>query len=983
LTGLVKGNGTGAMTAAVAGTDYVAPSGSITGNAANVTGTVAIANGGTGQTTLAGVKGILGLTTTNVAIGASSGATNQGSGAVGIGNGTGQTNQGSQSVAIGYVAGNNNQGANSVAIGSNAAQGGQGTQSVAIGIAANSSANNATALGGYATASHTNATAIGFQAATTANNTIQLGADGVTVAGSTAITNVKTSGTLTAGAVTYPNTHGTTGQVLSTTGSGTLTWVAPSASSLSGTVAIANGGTGATTATGALTNLGAAPIASPTFTGTVTAPIYASTPQALTDAATINWNPASGLNASVTLGGNRTLSFTSLPAVGSYGTLIVTQDATGNRTITLPTTANKVLGSASTTTIALSTAANAKDILNFYYDGTNCYWNIGQGYGTAAAAVVTNLATGVSGTLPVANGGTGAATLTGLVKGNGTGAMTAAVAGTDYVAPSGSITGNAANVTGTVAIANGGTGSTTQNFVDLTTNQTIAGSKTFTSNGSFKGQSIGVGNGTGSSNLAVGSGALNAASSGHRNTAIGSSAMQNYTGTGFDNNTSVGYNNLVAMTTGSGNTSVGAESMMAVTTGTANTSIGNQSLIGVAGNSNVGVGKGSGSGITTGSDNTLIGTNATSSLNSISNATAIGSGAVVATSNTMQLGNTSVSNVKTSGTLTAGTVTYPNTHNSSAGQVLTVSATGTATWAAASAGIPYTGATGAVNLGAYNLTVNELTIGKGNGSLSENTAFGKGVMANVTGNNNTSIGSQTMPGLQTGGSNTAIGSAAGYSLTTGSNNIMMGYNANMSGNPSNSIAIGTNIDVNTSNTIQLGNSSSTTLKTYAKLNSGTVTYPNAHNSVAGQVLTTDAAGVASWSAPSATSMSGVLPVANGGTGISTAPANGQIDIGNGTGFTRATLTAGSGITITNTAGTITITAAVRPTTDQPTTVSAGQTSFTLSQTPVNAKVWMFINGVRTNNNAYSISGTTVTYTPASNNGYVIVAGDRVQFDYCY
>jgi hypothetical protein len=487
-----------------------------------------LANGGTGQTTIAGLKGILGLTTTNVAIGASSGTTSQGSGAVGVGNGTGQTNQGSQSVAIGYVAGNANQGANSVAIGSNAAQSGQGTQSVAIGIAANSSANNATAIGGYATAPHTNATAIGFQAATTANNTIQLGADGVTVAGSTAITNVKTTGTLT-----------------------------------------------------------------------------------------------------------------------------------------------------------------------------------------------------------------------------------------------------------------------------------------------------------------------------------------------------------------------------------------------------------------------------------------------------------------------AGTVTYPNTHNSTAGQVLTVNAAGTATWAAASAGIPYTGATGAVNLGAYNLTVNEVTIGKGNGSLAENTVVGKGAMANVTGNNNTSIGSQTMPGLQTGASNTAIGSAAGYSLTTGSNNIMMGYNANMSGNPSNSIAIGTNIDVSTSNTIQLGNLSSTTLKTYAKLTSGTVTYPNAHNSVAGQVLTTDAAGVASWSTPSATSMSGVLPVANGGTGISTAPANGQIDIGNGTGFTRATLTAGSGITITNTAGTITITAAVRPTTDQPTTVSAGQTSFTLSQTPVNAKVWMFINGVRTNNNAYSISGTTVTYTPASNNGYVIVAGDRVQFDYCY
>ena len=37
--------------------------------------------------------------------------------------------------------------------------------------------------------------------------------------------------------------------------------------------------------------------------------------------------------------------------------------------------------------------------------------------------------------LPVASGGTGAATLTGVLKGNGTSAFTAATAGTDYVAP--------------------------------------------------------------------------------------------------------------------------------------------------------------------------------------------------------------------------------------------------------------------------------------------------------------------------------------------------------------------------------------------------------------------------------------------------------------------------------------------------------------------------------------------------------------------
>jgi hypothetical protein len=210
------------------------------------------------------------------------------------------------------------------------------------------------------------------------------------------------------------------------------------ASSVTGTLPIANGGTGATTAAAGLTNLGAAPIASPTFTGSVTAPIYASTPQALTAGSTISWNPALGLNASVTLNQNSTLSFSTTPVAGSYGTVILTQDATGNRTITLPSingVANKVLGSASTSTVVLSTAANSKDILNFYFDGTTCYWNIGQGYGTAASSSITNLATGVTGTLPVANGGTGATTLTGIVKGSGTSALTAAVAGTDYQAP--------------------------------------------------------------------------------------------------------------------------------------------------------------------------------------------------------------------------------------------------------------------------------------------------------------------------------------------------------------------------------------------------------------------------------------------------------------------------------------------------------------------------------------------------------------------
>lgn len=56
-------------------------------------------------------------------------------------------------------------------------------------------------------------------------------------------------------------------------------------------------------------------------------------------------------------------------------------------------------------------------------------------------------------------------------------------------------------------------------------------------------------------------------------------------------------------------------------------------------------------------------------------------------------------------------------------------------------------------------------------------------------------------------------------------------------------------------------------------------------------------------------LSGTIPIANGGLAGSTVPANGRIPIGNATGYTVANLTAGANITITNGAGTIQIDAA--------------------------------------------------------------------------
>jgi hypothetical protein len=53
-------------------------------------------------------------------------------------------------------------------------------------------------------------------------------------------------------------------------------------------------------------------------------------------------------------------------------------------------------------------------------------------------------------------------------------------------------------------------------------------------------------------------------------------------------------------------------------------------------------------------------------------------------------------------------------------------------------------------------------------------------------------------------------------------------------------------------------------------------------------------------------LTNALGRAQGGTGLSTAPTNGQLLIGNGTGYTLAALTAGSNIAITNGAGSISI-----------------------------------------------------------------------------
>ena len=85
----------------------------------------------------------------------------------------------------------------------------------------------------------------------------------------------------------------------------------------------------------------------------------------------------------------------------------------------------------------------------------------------------------------------------------------------------------------------------------------------------------------------------------------------------------------------------------------------------------------------------------------------------------------------------------------------------------------------------------------------------------------------------------------------------------------------------------------------------------------GTNLTSFTSGGAVYATSTSVLTTGTLPIASGGTGLSSTPSNGELDIGNGTGFTRAALTQGTGITITNGAGSIAV-------------ANAGVTSFTSS-----------------------------------------------------
>jgi hypothetical protein len=383
----------------------------------------------------------------------------------------------------------------------------------------------------------------------------------ITLAGTLDVDNGGTGATTAAGARTNLS-------VPSTTGSGASgTWaidITGNAANVTGTVAIANGGTGATTAATARTNLSAAQSGANTditsialTTGTISAApsgnsdivnkYYAdslisgvnfhaacnyATTAALSPANTYN-NGASGVGATLTANSNGTLTidgYTFVTADIGKRILVKNEAAGANNgvyTLTQEGSASQpYILTRATDYDTAGTGANSIDQgdLMLVLSGTanaNTSWvqqtALPITVGTTAivfvqfAAVQTYSAgTGLtlsSNTFSITNTGTagtyGSASAVPVFVTNAQGQVTSvtntsiAIAGS---AVSGNISGNAANVTGTVAVANGGTGQTTytdgQLLIGNSTGNTLTKATLTASTG------ISITNGTGSITIA-------------------------------------------------------------------------------------------------------------------------------------------------------------------------------------------------------------------------------------------------------------------------------------------------------------------------------------------------------------------------------------------------------------------------------------------------------------------------------------------------
>jgi len=243
------------------------------------------------------------------------------------------------------------------------------------------------------------------------------------------------------------------------------------ASNVTGTVAIANGGSGQTTAQLAMNAFAGAVTSGSYLRGNGTN-VVMSTIQAA-DVPTLNQNTtgtASNVTGTVAIANGGTGQTTQQAALTALsGTQASGQYLRSNGTNTLLS----AIQAADVPTLNQNTTGTAANITATSNSTLTTLSSLSLP-GSQVSGNISGNAANVTGTVAIANGGTGqttqAAALTALtgtqtsgyyVRSNGTNSVLAAIQAADVPTLNQNTTGTASNVTGTVAIANGGTGQTT------------------------------------------------------------------------------------------------------------------------------------------------------------------------------------------------------------------------------------------------------------------------------------------------------------------------------------------------------------------------------------------------------------------------------------------------------------------------------------------------------------------------------------------
>ncbi len=313
-------------------------------------------------------------------------------------------------------------------------------------------------------------------------------------------------------------------------------------------------------------------------------------------------------------------------------------------------------------------------------------------------------------------------------------------------------------------------------------------------------------NTVGYQNTALGAQSLFANTTGRDNTAVGSLSLLNNT-TGISN-TAVGDSSLYFNTTGEKNAALGDNSLRSNTTGFRNVAIGQSSLRGnTTGSRNVALGDDAGyansafdntNANISGSNNTFLGANALPGVaTQLNYATALGSDALVTTSNTIALGRITDTTVigATGDDLSGnrlqvtGNARFTGNVDVSSLSVLGVPATfafsyasdtGSAFYAEPNLGLGVGALAGRKNAG--NVAVGDGVLGQmattsyGTESGTWNTGVGyQALYSNDYGDENTALGYKSLYSNTTGYYNTASGAWSLYSNTTGSYNTANGY----------------------------------------------------------------------------------------------------------------------------------------------------------------------------------------------------------------